>query len=147
MLHIKTPKDGYWLTEFSIKKVEELMDSQYMGYWCTQFPSGDGWNDSPVDVFYQPNPDASKGHSHYFGMFYRGKDLYITDAKSAFFKPISGVICEDGEVLVSRYRHDYVKKDDHMIDGGRDYLKCSLSPLAKVTVNGPNFIIEKVEVE
>lgn len=142
-LFLTTPKDGYWLTESSIRNVEGLRDATYMGFWCTRTPSENGWYDTPVDVFYQPNPDVHAGHSHYFGLFYKNDKLYICDAKSAFSEPITGVITDDGEVIVSRYRHDYVTKGDHMIDGGREYVRCSLSPMAKITVDGSNFILER----
>jgi hypothetical protein len=113
-----------------------------MGYWCTKKPSHD-WNESPVDVFYVENPDRTKGHTNYFGMFKREGAVYITDASSAFSESISGVLCEDGEVLVSRYRHDYVRKGSHMVDGGRDYMKCSISPQVAVhVVNGEYVCVE-----
>lgn len=146
-MFIETPKDGYWLKEASIKKTEELYGSKYMGYWCTKRTDGKSWNESPVDVFYQPNPDLSKGHKNYFGLFVQNGSLYITDATSAFSDPITGVLCEDGEVLVSRFRHDYVTKDGYMVDGGRDYLRCSMSPLATVTVVDGEFVIEANVVE
>jgi hypothetical protein len=118
------PKDGYWFVAENIRIIENKYQARYVGYWCTKNPRG-GWNESPVDVFYVENPDRSKGHTNYFGMFRRDKEVLITDASSAFSEKMTGILCEDGEVIVSRYRHDYVTKGDNMIDGGRDYLKCS----------------------
>jgi len=40
------------------------------------------------------------------------------------------LLTDDGEVLVSRYRHDYVEKGPYMIDGGRDYLRTSGNAVA-----------------
>lgn len=138
---IKTPEDGYWLDRASIKKVEELRGAKYMGYWCTMNPKG-FWNEQPVDVFYQPNPDLEQGHSHYFGIFIKENSVFICDAASAFSETIGGIITEDGEVLVSRYRHDYVTKEGgYMIDGGRDYMKASLHQTVAVNVKDGEFII------
>lgn len=146
-MFVMTPKDGWWLNEDQIKKAEELYGAKYMGYWCTKRPRDDSWNERPIDVFYQANPDVSKGHKNYFGLFIQHESLFITDATSCFSEPITGIICEDGEVIVSRYRHDYVTKGDRMIDGGRDYTRCSLHPTAKVTVYGGEFVIQSNVVE
>jgi hypothetical protein len=143
-MFIKTPKDGYWLKEASIKKTEELYNATYMGYWCTKRLNGESWNDNPVDVFYQPNPDVEKGHKHYFGLFVQNDTLFITDATSAFSDPIMGIETEDGEVIVSRYRHDYVEKDNYMVDGGRDYFRTSGGPVVRIRVEGPEFVIERI---
>lgn len=143
-MFINTPTDGYWLKEASIKKTEELYGAKYMGYWCTKRLNGESWNDNPVDVFYQSNPDVEKGHKHYFGLFVQNGTLYITDATSAFSDPITGIETHDGEVIVSRYRHDYVEKDNYMIDGGRDYLRTSGGPFVRIRVDGPEFVIERI---
>lgn len=146
-MYITTPRDGYHFNESQISKIEEMKSAKYMGYWCTKRLDGQSWNERPVDVFYQPNPNVELGHKHYFGMFTQDGAVWITDATTAFDDPMSGVICEDGEVIVSRYRHDYVTKGNHMIDGGRDYLRCSMSPLARVSVVDGEFVIEANVVE
>ena len=70
----------------------------------------------------------------------------ITDAASAFCEPITGLLTDDGEVLVSRYRHDYVEKGPYMIDGGRDYLRTSgnatAGKLVEVTVVDGEFQVK-----
>lgn len=138
---ITTPKDGYWFNEDKIKKAEELYNAKYMGYWCTKRLDGMSWNEVPVDVFYQPNPDREKGHSNYFGLFFQNDSLWITDAQSAFSETIGGIITDDGEVLVSRYRHHYVTKEGgYMIDGGRDYLRSSLHPTISIEVKDGEFV-------
>ena len=137
-MFVKIPEDGYWFKKD--------------GYWCTKRPNG-GWNESPVDVFYQPNPDTSLGHTNYFGMFiktdpYTGKStgsVYITEASSVFSDPIAGIPTDDGEVIVSRYRHDYVEKDGRMIDGGRDYTRSSAHQSVIITVDGDQFVVSEGE--
>lgn len=147
-MFVKIPENGYWFKKDGIRKIEEKYGARYMGYWCTKSPNGN-WNESPVDVFYQPNPDTSLGHTNYFGMFiktdpYTGKStgsVYITEASSAFSDPIAGIPTDDGEVIVSRYRHDYVEKGPYMIDGGRDYTRSSMHSTVKITVDGDKFVI------
>lgn len=141
-MFLKTPVDGYWLNEDSIKKVEKIRNATYMGYWCTKRLDGETWNEKPVDVFYQPNPDTEKGHSNYFGLLFKNGNLFITDAATAFVEPLVGIKTDDGEVIVSRYRHDCVNKGEHMIDGGRDYIRTNGSPTISITVVGSNFVFE-----
>jgi hypothetical protein len=143
-MFVKIPENGYWFKKDGIRKIEEKYGAKYMGFWATKNSRG-YWNESPVDVFYQPNPDTSKGHTHYFGMFVRDDSVYITEASTAFSDPISGIPTDDGEVIVSRYRHDYVTKDGRMIDGGRDYVRASLHPTVMVTVDGDRFVITERE--
>jgi hypothetical protein len=137
---IKTPESGFHYNKDGIAKIEGFYGAKYVGYWATRKPDWN-WNETPVDVFYQPNPDLSKGHSNYFGMFVQNGKTYITDAKSAFSQPIIGILTDDGEVIVSRYRHDCVVKGDYMIDGGRDYTRSSLiGKLVNVTVEDGEFV-------
>lgn len=143
-MFINTPTEGYHFKEASIKKIEEKYGAKYMGYWCTKRVDGESWNERPVDVFYQPNPDKEKGHSHYFGMFTQNGSVWITNAESAFSDPITGIETDDGEVIVSRYRHNYVTKDNYMVDGGRDYFRTSGGPFVRIRVNGPDFVIERI---
>lgn len=141
-LFIKTPEKGYHFTDGGIATIAKQYGAKYMGYWAILRKSG--WSDIPVDVFYQPNPDVGKGYSNYFGMFttFDGQ-VMITDAASAFSEPITGLLTDDGEVLVSRHRHDYVTKGPHMIDGGRDYSRTSSGAdgarLVEVTVKDGEF--------
>jgi hypothetical protein len=141
-LFVNTPEDGYYFKASGIKQIEEKYAAKYMGYWCTKSSRG-GWNERPVDVFYQPNPNVELGHKHYFGMFVQNETPYICDASSAFAEPIGGIVCEDGEVIVSRYRHDYVTKGDRMVDGGRDYMRASLHPSVTIAVSDGQFIIKE----
>ena len=137
-MFIDIPECGYHFSKENIAKISAHYGSKYMGHWAIKGKSG--WTEMPVDVFYQPNPDVSKGHSHYFGMYLNiSKFPMITNAESAFSEPIIGILTDDGQVIVSRYRHDYVSKGDYMIDGGRDYTKCSAGREVVVTVVAGNF--------
>jgi hypothetical protein len=118
-----------------------MYGGKYLGYWAIKDKHGN-WSEMPVDVFYQPNPDRSKGHTNYFGMYRNFNDqVMITNAESAFSQPITGVVTDDGEVIVSRYRHDYVTKDNRMIDGGRDYVRSStIGPFVTITIKDDEFV-------
>ena len=145
-MFIKTPESYHFDHKYALNIIEEQYKAKYMGYWAIKRDGGN-WSEMPVDVFYQPNPDLSQGHSHYFGIFtVPGQGVMITDAASAFSEPITGLLTNDGEVIVSRYRHDCVTKDNCMIDGGRDYLRTSGSntdgKLVKVTVVNGEFQFE-----
>ena len=140
-MFIKTPEDGYHFNANGIQKISEMYGGKYLGYWAIKDKNGN-WSEMPVDVFYQPNPDRSKGHTNYFGMYRNFNDqVMITNAESAFSQPITGVVTDDGEVIVSRYRHDYVTKDNRMIDGGRDYVRSStIGPFVTITIKDDEFV-------
>lgn len=130
----------YFLKEAGIAIVEKNYGAVYMGAWAIKTKSG-GWSDQPVEVFYQPNPDTDKGHTNYFGLFTENGQLLITDATTAFSEPITGVVSKDGEVLVSRFRHDMQTSGDDMIDGGREYLRCNAgAKTVSITVDRDQFI-------
>lgn len=140
-MFIKTPENGYHFDKNGIVKIEDFYGAKYMGYWAIRGANGN-WSKRPVDVFYQPNPDISKGHSHYFGMYLDTPGAMIVNAESAFSEPITGILTDDGEVIVSRYRYDCVVKENYMIDGGRDYTRSSGDKFVTVTVNNGEFILE-----
>lgn len=123
-MYFEKMNDGYHFNSVGIEMIEKHYGGEYVGYFCTKRPDG-SWNEVPVDVFYQPNPDISKGHSHYYGMFRRDDSTYITNAISVTEQPMLGIVANDGEVVVSRYRHDYRRSNDGsvFIDGGRDYTR------------------------
>lgn len=140
-MYVTIPADGYWFKADGIRKIEERYGAKYMGYWCTRNSRG-GWNERPVDVFYHPKPKTELGHTHYFGMFIQEDVVYITNAASAFSEPLTGALCSDGEVIISRYVHDYIEKNGVMIDGGRDYVRSTTGKLVRVTVEGSEFVFE-----
>jgi len=145
-MYIKTPESGYHFGETEIKILEKHYGAKYMGYWQIYGNPNYRWSETPVDVFYQPNPDVSKNHSHYFGM-YRNEnaEAMICNAESAFGEPITGILTDDGEVIVSRYRRDFVLKENYFIDGGRDYTRSSGGKFVNVTVKNGEFVLDEVK--
>lgn len=142
----RIPKNGHHLKQDGILAVEEEMNAKYLGAWAIKTPKG--WTEFPVDVFYVANPDRSKGHSNYFGLLYsvsRGS-IVICNAATVFETPCSAVIAEDGEVLISRYRHDYREAGGVMIDGGRDYTR-AIGDTYTIVVKDGNFYLDDELVE
>jgi hypothetical protein len=118
---------NYGTTEqpINIKKAEEKYGAKYIGDFCLKTVGG-GWSEEPSAIFYQPNPNTELGHTHYFGLFTRMGSLYITKGDSAFEEPIAAIVGKDGEVVYSRYRHDFrtlTSDTNTFIDGGRDYCR------------------------
>lgn len=114
----------------NIKYAETSKNATYVGDFSILDKKGQ-WTNQAVAVFYQENP--AEGHSHYFGLYYdRIADAFcICNAESAFSKPITAIVGSDGEVLYSRYGHDFRSLADGSgaIDGGRDYCRI---------IGGPN---------
>lgn len=112
------PESAYWFQSEQIRVLEQHHAARYMGFWCVRQRDGT-WSDTPVDVFYKP------GTGHYFGVFLLNNQTIMADADSAFSDPMTGVLLNTGEVLVSRFRHDLQSRQGIGIDGGRDYVKVS----------------------
>jgi hypothetical protein len=141
-LHVKISTDGYHFVQAGIQFIEEKYGAKYMGYWAIKRKSG--WSDEPVDVFYVENPDREKGHTNYFGMFRQDGMVYITNAESAFSETLKGIIGNNDEVVISRYRHDFRDTGDAFIDGGRDYTRLGGSTIPRtvdVLVEGSEFVV------
>lgn len=119
--------DSYWgFTAKGIETIEQKKNAKYVGDFCIKDRNGN-WAEDPVSIFWQETPPV-EGYSHYFGIFFRDSAMYITSGQDAADVVMDGVIANDGEILYSRYRHDYrVSKDGSaMIDGGRDYTRCQI---------------------
>ena len=145
---------GDSLQPIDTKKVEQLKNAKYIGDFCIKNSMGN-WGETPVQIYYVDTVN-DPAHSNYFGMFARGNDVYITNGISTANIEITAVESPDGEIIYSRFRHDYraTKDGTTTIDGGRDYTRSS-SPanfLTLMIVDGEIVIknedgsIEKVDV-
>ena len=92
------------------------------------------WLNWPCAIFYQSDEAlVPEGGSQYFGVYHRTMDLalpptaYICNAISVTKENIVGIVADNGEIIYSRYRHDYRVSSDKSvwIDGGRDYTRYS----------------------
>lgn len=114
-----------------LRNIEKVRSAKYVCETCIRNRDG-VWVNTPVVVFYQekPHPEGS----NYFGLFYQTilspespsgfKSIpMITNAITAT-EEFQGAIAGD-EVIYSHYRHHCWEKNGVIIDGGRDYLKCT----------------------
>jgi hypothetical protein len=117
-------KQKEFLKQDAYKTIEDKYNAKFVGVFCIK--NGDNWRNAPSAIFYQETPPQPE-YSNYFAVSYSEHQLVISDGKSFNSNPIFGVVANDGQVIYSAYRHDYVESDDGsvMIDGGRDYLRCT----------------------
>ena len=133
------------LQPINIPAVEDRFNGKFIGDFCIKTNNG-SWSEEPLAVFYNDNPDVEKGHSNYFAIGVAGSDkVFITRGDSAFDDLITGIVADDGEVIFSRYRHDFVTSydDSVWIDGGRDYCRFGGDPdrLVSITVLDGELVI------
>ena len=109
---------------FDHSAVEKKYNAKYVGHFALN--QGSGWTEIPAAVYYQETPP--NGYSKYMGLVvYPSGAVYITGAQSAADVVMVGIVADNGDVIYSRFRHDYrTSADDSVtIDGGRDYTKTS----------------------
>lgn len=108
--------------ELDIKKLEGIKNAKFV---CELAIKGKfGWTESPAQIYYQETPPVP-GYSNYFALIYQMGQLYITTGESVVGIPIEGIETEAGEIIFSRFRHDFRKAQtaDVSVDGGLDYLR------------------------
>lgn len=110
-----------------IHKIEKKYNASWVGQLPLKTKDGSWSVDNCGDVYYQENPP--NGYSNYFALIMQYGTLYITSGLSGVEGIINGIIADNGEIIYSRYRHDYRESEDGsvFIDGGRDYVKFSSS--------------------
>lgn len=104
-----------------IRAIERDYNAKYVLETCLKAKDG-GWANFPAAVFYtdEPHPQGS----NYFAMYFHEGDLMITDALPSIKDVIFEGLEAEGEVVYSRYRHDYREgKNGAFVDGGRDYFR------------------------
>lgn len=101
--------------------IENAYNAKYVFESCIKHKDG-GWCNFPIAIFY--TEEAHPRGSNYFGVFVNESgDFMITNGISAT-EPFDGLLV-DGDVVYSRYRHDYREYKGAIVDGGRDYFKRS----------------------
>jgi hypothetical protein len=143
---------GSILDPLTIKKIEKSHCAIYVSDLCIKTLSG-SWSDTPLAIFYNENP-PNPDYSNYFGVYYISlkKSFIITNGLSAVSSPITGIASSDGEVVYSRYGHDFrsLSNNEGSIDGGRNYLRVLGSPdgtfpsTVELQVQGPKLVVTKV---
>ncbi len=140
----------------TLARIEAKYEAKYVCETCLKTKDGQ-WINSATAIFYQP--DATKipeGGSHWFGLFFRvdpmaGPDgprrLMICNAITAVEQDITGIVAENGDIIYSRYRHDYHWSEDKtvMIDGGRNYDRHNMGgPLVTLRIMEDRLIVVRL---
>ena len=100
-------------------------------------------SNEPMDIFYRETPHPTFGN-HYFGLYPREGEVYITDADYIEEVEFGMVKDESGVFQYSQFRHDYrTFNNGAMIDGGRAYIRGSAHVITVFKVKDGKFI-EKV---
>ena len=106
-----------------VEKIELVKNSKYV---CSTEHQG-----ICIEVFYSEHCHPESG-SRYFGLYKarRTGELMITNGAFIEDQTIDAIVAEDGEIIFSRYRHDFRRSTDGtvFIDGGRSYTKSSVVP-------------------
>ena len=123
---------------FNIDAVEKKYNAKYVGELCLK--SRGDWVNAPASIFYQETPPV-EGYSKYFALVIQNGTALITSGESAISEPIWVIEANDGELIYSRYRHDYRESKDKsvFIDGGRDYVRASSNKLISLEINDGKF--------
>lgn len=112
-------------TKKSIEKIEKSRSAKFVCETCVK-NRYDGWVNAPFAIFYQEDESLiPEGGSNYFGVFFDFDGTPKVCNGISALEPFLGVLDANGNVIYSRYRHDYVKSSDGstFVDGGRDYLR------------------------
>lgn len=116
-----------------VTRIEEKKNAKYVCETCLRGKDG-WWINAPVAVFWNRDPASIPPRgSPWFGLFYKydwfhdTSTLMITNAISAVEDPITGIRARNGDIIYSRFRHDFRRSPDESvwIDGGRDYTRYS----------------------
>lgn len=109
------------VTETEVPIKVDVIEKKYNAKYVGDLPLVG--RDDLCAIFWQPTPPEN--YSEYFGILVRGGTIYITDASSVVTRPIYGLRSKSGEVLYSRFHHDfrYSKDGSVFVDGGADYFR------------------------
>ncbi len=143
-------------TPTQIEKIEARYEAKYVCETCVKGTDGQ-WANESVSIFYQPDPTKiPEEGSPWFGLFWKypgvtadnavTATVMICNAVTAVETDIDGIVAKNGDVIYSRYRHDYRWSPDKsvMIDGGRDYTRHNLGgPIITLRIFRDKLIIVK----
>jgi len=114
------------LEDKTIESVCKDYNAKYVIDTCLRTATGE-WANFPAAIFYteQAHPQGS----NYFALF---KSMHgewmISNGYEAVQGVFHGILFEDGELVHSRFRHDYFVHREAMADGARDYFRTSTCP-------------------
>lgn len=99
----------------NIERIEQVRNAKYV---CDT-----EHKDKHVAIFYGDTAHPDSG-SRYFALYY-ADTIMITNGSFIEDQEIAGVIADNGDVIYSRFRHDYNTSPDGsvFVDGGRAYTR------------------------
>ena len=112
------------LPDVLIKDIELKYNAKYVIDSCLKSDSGN-WLNFPAAFFY--TEEKHPRGSNYFAMYSLGGWM-ITNGIRVSEGVFHGILFEDGELVHSRYRHDWFEHRGAMVDGGRNYFRTSTCP-------------------
>ena len=112
------------LPDVLIKDIELKYNAKYVIDSCLKSDSGN-WLNFPAAFFY--TEEKHPRGSNYFAMYSLGGWM-ITNGIRVSEGVFHGILFEDGELVHSRYRHDWFEHRKAMVDGGRNYFRTSTCP-------------------
>jgi hypothetical protein len=130
-------------SRFVVDKVEAKYNATFVGQLPILLPKG-VWSCGFADIFYQAIPTVD-GYSNYFVLYMDVDDLIkIMSGESAVQGIIRAVRANDGEIIYSRGRHDFVYSSDNscFIGGDRDYIKSDRQIIGLKIIDGEFYELE-----
>ena len=127
------PVNRMFKNDENIAGIEEHYNAKYVIDTCLKTVTGE-WANFPAAIFY-----TEKAHpqgSNYMAMYLSENDGWmVTNGFNAVQEVFHGILFEDGELVHSRFRHDYIVHREAMVDGGRDYYRINKSPKGSRHIN------------
>lgn len=105
-------------TQEEIARIEKKYNAQYICDSEVFVHEDVGYAGCPCSFFW--TPEKHPRGSNYFCLYFSQGDLFIANGEDILNQRIAGIEV-DGEIIFSRYRHDFRSKGDYYIDGGREY--------------------------
>lgn len=116
MIDVKT----YFFNPEIISIIEEKYGVKYICETCIKTKGY--WRNEPSLIFYskKPHPEGS----NYLSVSRQNNSFVLSNGISAT-EPFAGVQAKNGEIIYSRFRHDFRTSSDKsvFIDGGREYTR------------------------
>lgn len=124
---------GSQIVPININRAETAYNAIYIADLCLTAKTG--YWEEPVAVFWQETPPKPE-YSNYFGLYMNVGKLYICSAHSVAEGIWYGSEADDGEIIFSRFRHDYRVSSDKttFVDGGRDYFRSNREKVSLAVV-------------
>jgi len=134
----------YWDWVY-LEKFEENYNAKFV---CeSSIKTKNGWRDASSLIFYSEVPHPNGSNYMAFSYDYIKDEYVVSDGISVANIEISGVVADNGDVIYSRFRHDYrFSKDKSVwIDGGRDYTRsCAGKSVIMMIIDGQLKVIDDV---